>query len=157
MSLDASKKPFVIGILSDTHGPVPQNALDALQGVDHILHAGDVVGETVLDALSHIAPVTAVRGNMDRRAIGPLTQYVTLADVSIYVIHDIFQLDIEPQSADVDMVVHGHTHRPKVEYIRDVLHVNPGSAAHPRAGLPPTVAKVTIEGGTLFPELIRLR
>jgi putative phosphoesterase len=159
MKAAASITPFVVGIISDTHGPVPKAALDALDGVHHILHAGDVVDDTVAYTLRTIASTTVVRGNMDHldsAAWGPLSTYITLAGINIYMLHDLFRLDIEPKDAGVSMVVHGHTHQARIEWIRDVLYINPGSAAKPRGGRPASIAKVTITAGILAPEIILL-
>ena len=91
----------------------------------------------------------------DRRLIHK-TQYVTLAGLNIYLLHDLFQLDIDPESAGVRLVVHGHTHRAKIEWIQDVLYLNPGSAAHPRGSHPASIARVRIENGIPFPRIIQL-
>ena len=156
--ISRTKDSYLIGILSDTHGEAPRVALDALKDADHILHAGDVVSHAVLPALERIAPVTAVRGNMDGNTpmLPHKTRYLDLNGVGIYVLHDVYDLDIDPAAAGVRMVVHGHTHRARIEWRSGILFINPGSAAHPRGQRPASVATVRLVGGELLPEIIPL-
>lgn len=137
-----------IGLISDTHGLLRPEALAVLQGCDHIVHAGDIGDPGILQALAAIAPVTAVRGNHDVGAWAqdlPETQELTLAGVTLYVIHDIGTLPIDPATAGVQVVVYGHSHRPVVETRDGVLYVNPGSAGRRRFSLPITVGELTLE------------
>lgn len=137
-----------IGLISDTHGLLRPEALAALQGCDHIVHAGDIGDAGILQALAVIAPVTAVRGNNDEGAWAqdlPETQRLTLAGVTLYVIHDIGTLPIDPAAAGVQVVVYGHSHRPVVETRGGVLYVNPGSAGRRRFSLPIAVGELTLE------------
>lgn len=150
----------VIGVISDTHGPVTAEAAAALQGVDHIICAGDIMSDEALPFLRGIAPVTAIRGNMDGcgdPASLPKTAVVDLAGVTIYVIHDLNQLDLDPKAAEIHMVVHGHTHRSSLETKQDVLYLNPGSAAFPRGPMYSSVARVSVVDGRVFPEIVSLR
>ncbi len=137
-----------IGVISDTHGLLRPQALDALHGVEHILHAGDVGNIEILDALRQIAPVTAIRGNIDLH--GPCaellsTDVVELNGKLFYLVHSIHDLDINPAAAGVAMVISGHSHRPSIETKNNVIYLNPGSAGPRRFSLPVTIAFVTVE------------
>lgn len=144
----ASSCPSVsIGLISDTHGLLRAEALEALRGSRHIVHAGDIGDPAVLEALARIAPVTAVRGNNDK---GPWarklrdTEALEIARTRIYVIHDLSQLDIDPAAAGIQVVVAGHSHRPAKDLRERVLYVNPGSAGPRRFKLPVTVARLAL-------------
>jgi hypothetical protein len=116
--------------------------VDVLRGSDFIVHAGDI-GENVLEPLSTIAPVTAVRGNNDRAAWAARiheTEWLRFGEVTLHVLHDLAELAIDPSAAGVDVVVTGHSHRPKIERRGGVLYVNPGSAGPVRFSLPVSVA-----------------
>lgn len=138
-----------VGVISDTHGLLRPEALDAVRGADHLVHAGDIGKPEVLDALRALAPLTAVRGNNDRgawaRAI-PETDAVQLGRVRLYVLHDLKTLGIDPAAAGFRVVVSGHSHRPRVEERAGVLFVNPGSAGPRRFRLPVSVAVLEIRG-----------
>ena len=136
---------MLVGVLSDTHGLLRPEALEALAGVDHILHAGDVGDVSILDALRAIAPVTAIRGNIDREgpcAALPATEAIDLSGCLTYMVHALEDLDLSPQAAWMRMVVCGHSHRPSVEDREGVLHLNPGSAGPRRFQLPVTGAEI---------------
>jgi uncharacterized protein len=138
---------MLIGVISDTHGLLRPEALTALAGVEHILHAGDVGDIGILGALRAIAPVTAIRGNIDTEgacAELPATEMVELGGKTFYLVHAIADLDISPKAAEVDVVVYGHSHRSAVERRNDVLYLNPGSAGPRRFQLPVTLALVTV-------------
>ena len=138
-----------IGLISDTHGLVRPEALEALAGVDRVLHAGDVGRREVLDALARIAPVLAVRGNVDHGpwAAGlPSSVTLDLGGVRIHVLHILEDLDLDPVAAGVGVVVYGHSHVPSIETRAGVLYVNPGSAGPRRFHLPTTIAELTIDG-----------
>jgi putative phosphoesterase len=123
-----------VGIISDTHGMLTRQALDALSGVDHILHAGDIGAPEVLQLLGTVAPVHAVRGNMDGGAWCrdlPYSDMVELDATTFYLLHDLNALDLDPQAAGVQVVVHGHTHRAADKIHSGVLYFNPGSASRP--------------------------
>ena len=148
-----------IGIISDTHGLLRLEALAALEGSQRILHAGDVGRAEVLDVLARIAPVIAVRGNVDRGrwcAALPATEVVEIAGVSIYLLHDLARLDLKPEVAGFRMVVYGHSHQPKMEEKNGVLYFNPGSAGPRRFRLPASVGRVEIDSGDVRAELVRL-
>ncbi len=150
---------MVIGIISDTHGLLRPEAMAALQGVGHILHAGDVGDPSILDALRTIAPVTAISGNIDLHgpcAFLPSTEAVTLHGHIFYMLHDRHALDLNPAAAGFAAVVSGHSHRPLIEWRDDVLYLNPGSAGPRRFTLPISLARVTIRGGALDPQLVTL-
>jgi uncharacterized protein len=123
-----------VGIISDTHGMLTRHALDALNGVDHILHAGDIGALEVLQMLNTVAPVTAVRGNMDGGAWCrnlPVTDMVELDATTFYLLHDLNTLDLDPAAAGVQVVVHGHTHQAADATHSGVRYFNPGSASRP--------------------------
>jgi len=139
-----------IGVISDTHGLLRPEALDALRGSDRIVHAGDVGGPEILDQLREIAPVTAVRGNVDHgpwaRAL-PKSEVLESDRTAIYVIHILSELDLKPESAGFAAVIYGHSHIPKLETKNGVIFLNPGSAGPRRFNLPVTVGRLTIDGG----------
>ena len=147
-----------IGLISDTHGLLRPEALDALRGSDFIVHAGDI-GEGVLEPLATIAPVTAVRGNNDRAPwAGRLheTELLRFGEVTLHVLHDLADLAIDPEAAGIDVVVTGHSHRPKVERRGGVLYVNPGSAGPVRFTLPVSVAVMQIVGRDVNVRVVEL-
>ena len=141
---------MIVGVISDTHGLLRPEALAALRGVEHILHAGDVGDIAILDALREIAPVTAIRGNVDVAgpcAGLPATDVVELGGQLFYLVHSVHDLDINPKAAGVAMVVSGHSHKAKVEVKDRVVYFNPGSAGPRRFSLPITVGFVTVNDG----------
>src|SRR3954451_8221815 len=141
---------FRIGIISDTHGLLRPEAERGLTGVNHIIHAGDIGRPEIIDSLRRIAPVTAIRGNVDSGEWAreyPDTKCVRLAGKSIYVLHDLKTLLLDP-GARIDIIVSGHSHVPKIGTAGGVLYLNPGSAGRRRFKLPITLAtlEVTPEG-----------
>lgn len=137
-----------IGLVSDTHGLLRPEVLMALDGCERVLHAGDVGAESILEGLRVLGPVHAVRGNTDHGELArslPYTEIIEVAGVRIYMIHILEDLDLDPAGADVDVVVYGHTHRPKVEERQGVLYVNPGSCGPRRFDLPVTVARLSVD------------
>ena len=141
---------MLIGVISDTHGLLRPEAVAALRGVEHILHAGDVGDIAILNALREIAPVTAIRGNVDVSgacAKLPDTDVVELGDRLFYLVHSVHDLDINPVAAGVAMVVSGHSHKASVQVRDGVIYFNPGSAGPRRFSLPVTVGFVTVEDG----------
>ena len=135
----------MIGLISDTHGLLRQEALRALEGSDLIIHAGDVGDPKILEELRRLAPVVAVRGNIDTgtwSADLPETAVVQAGSALIYVLHDIKALDLKPTAAGIAMVASGHSHKPSREEREGILYVNPGSAGPRRFNLPVTVARV---------------
>lgn len=150
---------MIVGVISDTHGLLRPEAIEAVRGVDRILHAGDVGSPEILHALAEIAPLTAVRGNVDTEAWArtlPETEVVEIGGASIYILHDLGRLDLKPEAAGIGVVVYGHSHQPKIEEKKGVLYFNPGSAGPRRFQLPVSVGKLVIEGGTVRAEVVRL-
>ncbi len=148
-----------IGLISDTHDLVRPEALAFLHGCDRILHAGDICGPAVLEALAAVAPVFAVRGNNDRgawaAALGE-TETLVVDGVRIRVVHDLADLGREPWPGDLRVVVFGHSHKPFVEERDGVLRVNPGSAGPRRFRLPVSVGELLIDGGTVTARSVEL-
>jgi putative phosphoesterase len=148
----------LIGVISDTHGLVRPEAVEALSGVDMILHAGDIGDAAVLDKLRAIAPVVAVRGNNDRGEWAeslPEWEVVEIGALSIYMLHDLNEIDISPSGA-FQVVISGHSHKPLVEERRGVLYLNPGSAGPRRFSLPISLAHLRVEDGAMQAKLIEL-
>ena len=149
-----------LGVLSDTHGLLRPEVLPALAGVDYILHAGDVGNPEILDRLREVAPVTAIRGNIDRSgpcAELPSTEAIELGGHLFYLVHALPDLDLNPKAAGIAAVIYGHSHKPSITWKDGVLYVNPGSAGPRRFFLPITLAMLHLENGTLHPELIDLQ
>ncbi len=145
-----------IGLISDTHGLLRPEAARSLAGVAQIIHAGDIGGPEVLDALRSIAPVHAVRGNNDRDAWSsslPLRLSLSISSVHIHVLHDVKELDSESASGRYRIVISGHSHKPAVLERNGVLFVNPGSAGPRRFKLPVTIGYLTIAGGSVGAEI----
>jgi putative phosphoesterase len=137
----------IIGLISDTHGLLRQEALTALKGSDLIIHAGDIGKGEIIDQLRALAPVVAVRGNVDKGAWAdmlPMTAVAETRPAKIYVLHDIQQLDIDPAAAEFDIVVSGHSHKPSHTERSGVMYLNPGSAGPRRFKLPITVARLEV-------------
>lgn len=153
------KTPILIGVISDTHSLLRPEALAVLRGSDQIIHAGDVGSPEILDELRAIAPVTAIRGNIDKGAWArrlPETEAVEVGGISIYVLHDLAQLDLKPEAAGFRVVIYGHSHVPKQETHGGVLYFNPGSAGPRRFKLPVTVGKLTVEGEKARAEIVNI-
>lgn len=149
-----------IGLISDTHGLLRKTAVSALQNADIIIHAGDIDAPEIINKLKTIAPVFPVRGNMDRNSRkNRLPEYniVEVGEISIYVIHDLLKLDLDPAAAGFKVVVSGHSHQPEIKYIDNVLYINPGSAGHRRFTLPITIGILEIDGDKITPEIIELK
>ncbi len=137
----------IVGLISDTHGLLRAEVLSALRGSDLIIHAGDVGDAEILEQLSSIAPVVAVRGNIDKAAWTsrlPMTAVVEAGPAVIYVLHNIDDLDLDPAAAEFDIVVSGHSHKPSRSFRSGVLYINPGSAGPRRFTLPVTVARLNL-------------
>ena len=145
-----------IGLISDTHGLMRAEALDALRGSQLIIHAGDVGKGAVLDELRAIAPVAAVRGNIDKDSSLPLTEIVEAGPAVIYVLHDVHELDLDPAAAGFHVVVSGHSHKPGQATRNGVLYINPGSAGPRRFHLPITVARLDLRRSPWAAEFIEL-
>lgn len=150
---------MLIGVISDTHGLLRPEALAALAGVEHIIHAGDIGSPDIVPRLSEIAPTTAIRGNVDTQTWArelPAWEAVTLASRTIYIIHDLGDLDLDPGAAGFDMVISGHSHMPKTETRQGIVFLNPGSAGPRRFKLPITVATVDLSAEPLRPSIQRI-
>ena len=138
----------IIGVISDTHGLLRSEALAALHGVHHILHAGDVGDPAILAALRALAPLTAIRGNIDGFgpcAALPATDAVELAGRLFYLVHDLHDLDLNPSAAGMAAVISGHSHKASISWKQGVLYLNPGSAGPRRFSLPVSVALLHLE------------
>ena len=152
-------RPFTIGLISDTHGLLRPEAVAALQGSNAIIHAGDIGDPAILAELARIAPVSAVRGNVDRSdwALAvPETEVLEAGGVLIYILHNIDELDLDPAAAGFKVVVAGHSHKPATREKEGVLYVNPGSAGPRRFSLPIALGRLTVAGGEVAAELIEL-
>lgn len=150
----------VIGVISDTHGLLRPDALEVLQGSRLILHAGDIGSPEILTELQSVAPVVAVRGNIDREPWArrlPWTEAVEIEGRIIYLLHDLEDLDLDPRAAGFSVVIFGHSHSPKVETRDDVLFLNPGSAGPKRFHRPLSVARLSFSGGEVRAEILPLR
>lgn len=148
---------FRIGLISDTHGLLRPEAEAFLHGSDAIVHAGDICDPRILDTLAGIAPLTAVRGNNDHGPWAvrlPETALVELGGIHVYALHDIADLDIDPASAGVRVVVTGHSHKPAIVERDGVLHVNPGSAGPRRFRLPISAAEILVDGGQVSARIV---
>lgn len=149
----------VIGVISDTHGLLRPQAVAALRGVAHILHAGDVGSPEILEELRTIAPISVVRGNVDQGAWAwgiAHNQVVEIEGVSIYVLHILSELDLKPEASGFAAVVYGHSHKPASEVRNGVLYFNPGSAGPRRFKLPVTVGKLVVDGARVRGEVVEL-
>jgi putative phosphoesterase len=151
--------PITLGIISDTHGLLRDAVAPLLAGVARILHAGDVGNPEILETLARIAPLEAVRGNIDvqpwARSL-PLTRIVEIGGVRLFLLHDLAQLDFDPAARGFHAVITGHSHRARQERRDGVLYLNPGSAGPRRFRLPVTLARLVIDGGRLEPEILAL-
>jgi putative phosphoesterase len=148
-----------VGIISDTHGLLRLEATAFLKGSDFIVHAGDIGGASILDGLAAVAPVTAVRGNNDTGewAKGvPEFEVLHVGEILVYVLHDLSELDLDPEAAGFRVVVSGHSHRPSIEERGRVLYVNPGSAGPRRFKLPIAAAELLIVGSSVRVRIVEL-
>ena len=148
-----------IGVISDTHGLLRPQALAALRDCDRIIHAGDIGDPEILATLAGIAPVTAIRGNVDRepwaRKIPP-TNVLEVDNLSIYILHNLAELDLQPEAAGFAAVIYGHSHASKQETKNGVMYFNPGSAGPKRFKLPVSVGRLMIESGAVRGEILHL-
>lgn len=151
--------PILIGVISDTHGLLRPEAIRALHDAAHIIHAGDVGDPEILDRLAAIAPLSAIRGNVDTGAWArrlPETEVVEIAGLSIYVLHDLAALDLKAKASGFDAVISGHSHIPKQETPDGVLYFNPGSAGPRRFKLPISMGRLVIERKKIRGEIITI-
>jgi putative phosphoesterase len=157
--MKAQQDAHVLGVISDTHGLMRPEAIKALEGVEMIIHAGDIGTPQVLETLQAIAPVIAVRGNNDKgdwaHALSA-TEVVEVGGVSLYVLHDVKTLDLDPAAAGFHAVISGHSHQPAMATRQGILYLNPGSAGPRRFKLPISVARVIIHSGTVDAQLLEL-
>jgi uncharacterized protein len=152
-------KNLLLGLISDTHSRIRPSALEALRGSDIILHAGDIGSPDVITALKKIAPVHAIHGNIDREPLTkkyPATNVIEFAGLSIYMLHNLQALDLDPKAAGFHAVIYGHSHKPEYYFNNGVLYFNPGSAGPRRFSLPISVGKIRVKDGELLPEIILL-
>ncbi len=153
-------KELRIGVLSDTHGLLRDDARAFLVGCDTIIHGGDIGSADILEELASLAPLIAVKGNNDRQpwaAYLPETDLVRLGDAYVYVLHDLNQLDIEPASAGVQAVITGHSHKPKIFERDGVSYLNPGSCGPRRFNLPISIGEMIIRGSTIQARTVELK
>ncbi|MGB5746432.1 MAG: metallophosphoesterase family protein [Desulfobacterales bacterium] len=154
-----AKNNYFVGVISDTHGRLPQSVSKVFKNTDLIIHAGDIGNPDIIEALEKIAPTRAVRGNMDMgqwaRQLRQ-NETITINNQRLYVIHDIYKLNIRAQSDTYRVVICGHTHRPQMEKQQGILYLNPGSAVQPRFGYPPSVALLEIKGEAIRARMIDL-
>ena len=154
-----SKKQYTVGIISDTHGLLRAGAVAALEGSDLIIHAGDIGDPRILDELEMIAPVVAVRGNMDNGNWAYALKRGEVIEIGphmLYVLHDVSRLDLDPSVTHIRTIIYGHSHRPVIQEHEGILYINPGSAGPRRFKLPVSVAVLTIKGEKLSAEIIPL-
>lgn len=152
-------KTHEVGVISDTHGLVRPEALSALAGTELIVHAGDIGNQEVLEQLRTIAPVVAVRGNVDHGGWAELlsqTEVVQVGEALLYLLHDVHRLDLDPAAAGFHAVIAGHSHRPGQSMEGGVLYLNPGSAGPRRFQLPVTLARLRVRGTNLQARIIKL-
>jgi putative phosphoesterase len=149
-----------IGVVSDTHGLLRPELLPLLAGSDHVLHLGDIGDPAILEALANIAPLTAIRGNVDTQgscAQLPQTELVTLGGKEFYLLHDVHQLDLDPAAAGFAGVLCGHSHKPEIRRHKGVLYMNPGSCGPRRFELPVTCGRITVDqNGQLEARILQL-
>jgi len=158
--MTSKAKTVHIGVISDTHGLLRPEALKVLRGSEAIIHAGDVGDAAILKELERIAPVTAVRGNVDTEAWAkalPQTNVLQIGDVNIYVLHNVGELDLDPTIAGFAAVIFGHSHQPLIERRKGVLFFNPGSAGPRRFSLPISVGRLTLREGQIHAELMEIK
>ena len=153
-----TKNNFLVGVISDTHGLLQPAAIEVFKGTDLIIHAGDVGKPDILEDLQVIAPVEAVRGNMDvdnwARKL-PETKLIKVGSVLLYVIHDVYKIDIKPAKEGISAIIHGHTHKPSsIKDHNGILFLNPGSATQPRFNSPASVALLHVNEKSLVTQFI---
>jgi uncharacterized protein len=149
----------LIGIISDTHNLLRLEAVNALKGSEIIIHAGDIGSPEIIDRLKNIAPVYAVRGNIDRSPWEdtlPTTDIIEISGKFLYVLHNIHEIDVDPVAAGFDAVISGHSHKPNIENKNGVFFINPGSAGPRRFSLPVTIARLQIVGDSISCDVIEL-
>jgi uncharacterized protein len=159
MQIKTTAPDHLVGLISDTHGLIRPEALTVLRGSDLIVHCGDIGDPAVLEALRTIAPVHAIRGNVDRGEWArdlPTNEVVEVGSHTIYVLHNLSELDLDPRAAGFTVIVSGHSHKPVVEERGEVLFVNPGSAGPRRFRLPVAVASLSLRSDRIEPKIIEV-
>ncbi|HEX8925239.1 MAG TPA: metallophosphoesterase family protein, partial [Terriglobales bacterium] len=154
-----SKREHRIGVISDTHGLLRPEAVKALRGSEMILHAGDIGNERIIPELRKIAPVVAIRGNIDQGRVAeefPATNVAEVDGLSFYLLHNRRMLDLKPDISGFAAVIYGHSHKPEFYFENDVLFFNPGSAGPRRFSLPISLGRIVIRAGELYPEIVEL-
>jgi uncharacterized protein len=154
------KENWCVGVISDTHGQLPQSALNRFKEVDLIIHAGDIGDSKILQALGKMAPTIAVRGNMDAGKWAhdlPEKEIVVIGKIFVYVLHDLNKFDLNPDQHGCRVIINGHTHRALAKENHGVLYLNPGSAVLPKFDQPATVALLKINGESITPRIIALK
>lgn len=153
-------RKLTVGLISDTHGLLRPEALDRMRGSDFIVHAGDIGDPEIVPELARLAPVTAVRGNVDKGVWAQSFPETAVLEVGgaalLYVLHNIEDLDLDPAAAGFHAVVYGHSHQPRMRWKDGVLYVNPGSAGRRRFSLPLSVGRLLVEAGNVSAELIEI-
>ena len=154
-----AKNNYLVGVISDTHGRLPQSVLKAFKDADLIIHAGDIGKQEILDYLRKIAPIIVVRGNMDTgnwTHLLPEKEVIKVCKFRLCVIHDVYKIELISKSSSCQIVISGHTHRPLVEKQQEVLFLNPGSAVQPRYGYPASVVLLRINENSIDTRLIEI-
>jgi putative phosphoesterase len=154
-----AKNNYQVGVISDTHGRLPQSVLKAFKDADLIIHAGDIGKQEILEYLRKIAPIIVVRGNMDTGNWAhhlPEKEVIKVCKFRLCVIHDVYKIELISKSSTCQIVISGHTHRPLVEKQQEVLFLNPGSAVQPRHGYPASVALLRINENSIDTRLIEI-
>jgi putative phosphoesterase len=158
-SMNVHKKKFVVGVISDTHGLLRPEVLQSFENVDLILHAGDIGGPNILEDLQQVAPVKAVRGNMDYGTWAgnlPESRQLQLGAKGIFLIHDLFGIHFGGTGNGIHAVISGHTHRPQIDKRNDILFINPGTAGYRQQLYPVSIGLLCIDNGQLDAEIIAL-
>ncbi len=148
-----------IGIISDTHSLLRPEAISLLQGCDRIFHAGDIGCLEIIEKLSSIAPVTAIKGNIDKDEWAsdfPDSEAIEIGGKFIYMLHNLRDLDIDPVAAGFDIIISGHSHKSDIEHKDEIIYLNPGSAGPRRFKLPITLAKIEISDDNISTEIIEI-
>ena len=148
-----------VGVISDTHGLLRPEAIVVMRAFDHILHAGDIGDPAILDQLRRLAPLTAIRGNIDRSgrcAQLPATEWIELVGHKLYMLHDINELDLNPVAAGIAAIISGHSHKPSIRWREGVLYFNPGSAGPRRFKLPTSVGILEMQDRGIEPRIVNI-
>ncbi len=159
-SAPAKSREMLIGVISDTHGQFPARAVDAFQGVDLIIHAGDFNTPAVYHSFQQLGALKAVRGNTDHAPVLlqlPKTEVVQAAGVFLFILHDLLEMEIDPHAAGFQVVIHGHLHIQEARQRNGVLYLNPGSPNFPRGGSNPGAALLRVRGERVEAELLSFR